>query len=96
MKNSIMSFLAFKETSEYKKDEDKFYDYPVAVVVKGKPDVLYIQDVRRTHNNGKHTLKVILLHSDGVAYIVTKTCIAPDNCAIDWDLVQCATTINKV
>ena len=97
MNKSIMEFVAIKETPEFKVDQDKFFDYPLQAVVNGKQDTLYIQDVEREFTNDEHKLTVVCLHKgekEDTIYTITKTCIAPKGCVIDWDNVHCATSFN--
>ncbi len=95
MNDAIMRFLAAKGTDAFKQDEDKFFDYPMQAVVDGKQDTLYINDVVREYDDKQHKLTVIAIHRglEDTIFTITKTCVAPPDCIIDWDTVHCATSI---
>lgn len=91
-----MAFLEAKETENFKADHDKFFDFPIDMVIGGENKKAYIQDANREHDVHTHTLTVSLLHKvkDGVMYLtIVKTCFAPKGCEIDWDKVTCSTQI---
>lgn len=95
MTNAITSFLKAKDTEEYKSNNDKFFDHQMELMVEGKQKILYIQDITRSFNSRTHTMEIVLLDKDyGNIYVVTKTCIAPPDCEINWDTLHCATTIS--
>ena len=91
--NSIMNFIEAKQTLQYLTDEYKFEDYPIHLIVNGENQVGYIQDVIREHSDNVHTLTVIVTLKSKFIEIV-KTCIAPPECKIDWDIVHCTTEIS--
>ena len=90
---AIMGFLAAKGTEEFKNDKDKFNDFPIDLVVGGKQQTGYIQDVERKFSKNKHSVKVVVLIA-GSILVVEKSCVAPEGCEIDWDTVQCTTEIS--
>ena len=57
-----MRFLADKQTDAFKADKDKFFDYPMQAVVKGKVSTLFINDVERTYDANRHTIRVVTIH----------------------------------
>lgn len=96
MKQSIQRFLEIKKTEEYQLDEDKFEDFPVQFKNEfGELETGFIQDAEQsTSSEGLvHNLEVVLLckrRTGDRIVSIKKTCIAPPDCALDWDAVHCA------
>lgn len=40
--------------------------------------------------NDYHTLSIIFQDEEGAYYLITKKCLAPPGCLVDWDEVHCA------
>lgn len=100
MKNPIMKFIKAKSKASWPIDEHTMYDHPIEVSnpVTNDIDTMYIQDVERLVNKDNHLLQVSVLHVDeqqrARLYVISKRCVAPPDCEIDWDTVQCATSIS--
>lgn len=94
MANAIMEFLQLKGTDAFKADKDKFFNHPLDMIIDGVMAKGFIQDVSRTYTANQHVLEVVVLHKESSRiFIITKTCVAPPDCEINWDTVQCATNV---
>lgn len=95
MKNAIKRFLAAKETEDFKRDSDKYEDYPVQFTNnEGELETGFIQDAQENVDGSLHELEVVVLRKNGSAFRFVKKCKKPADCpSIDWDTVHCAYSI---
>lgn len=98
--NPIMNFIEAKAKPDFLKDEDRLTDFPIKVSnpISNNIDTMYIQDVDRRSMKDSHLLEVTVLHITDDQFVrlfvISKRCVAPPDCHIDWDTVVCATSIS--
>jgi len=98
----IEQLLADKESKKFKEDQDKFRDYPIQFVADDNHlREGFLQDaiereiatgIKGKKSQYKLALIILSIEEDKI-YTVTKTCIAPVDCNIQWSTVQCRTNI---
>lgn len=91
----IQEFLRAKRAFDFVGDTDKFTDYPIQFTDEtGDLTNGFIQDADEKVEGDTHILEVIILVDNEVEedkfYTIIKTCKAPIDCKVDWDLVHCA------
>jgi len=87
----IRKFLADKQTVRFKKDKDKFRDYPIQFVDHDRNlQKGFLQDATETIKGNQYILEVVIMDEAGVNIItLQKSCKAPIGCVIDWDSIHC-------
>lgn len=93
--NPITELLAAKADKSLYRDDDRFENYPITFAT---PDGTlvegFLQDAETSVSGDTHELKAVVLHSDRTRfYVLTKTCVKPPDCDLNWDTVHCATEV---
>jgi len=101
MQNPITQILSDKEAPEFKSKSNKFFDYPIQF--QGPDNIIrdgYLQDARITYDDPTFKMELVVLVGQmggrGQLYAITKTCIAPPDCDINWDTLHCAQTVRYI
>lgn len=96
-RNPIDQLLHDKTTENFRRDQDKFQDYPIQFTDEdGGIRHGYLQDAIVTTNKDElfqHYKLAMIIISDGEVFTITKQCYAAVECDIDWGTIQCTTKI---
>jgi len=91
----LMEFLKAKQTQAFKDDVDKFEKYPYYFTHKDKLTFAYIQDAEERISDTTYELILVLMNKARTqTVIISRKCIAPVGCVINWDNVHCAYNIS--
>lgn len=94
MDNVIKTFLYDKGRGKLDNEEHKFNKYSIQFVHNNVLINGYLQDVKQTIDKQQYSLELVILGSDNsTLYTVTKSCVAPEGCLVDWDSIHCSYNI---
>ena len=98
MNTPILDFLKAKSRRFDGDNTDKYYQYPITITDHENRVVeAFIQDAVITVEKENFNLDMIVIaqyEEKEQALSISKNCIAPEGCMIDWDTLHCAYEIN--